>query len=107
MNFLQILASGGNAAASKALDGVNKVNKGGADTDLNGQIGTIINAIIGVIGIVAVIVIILGGINYTMSQGDPSKTKKARDTILYGVIGLIVVLLAFAIVNFVLGQLGA
>ena len=55
--------------------------------------------------ILAVIVIIIGGINYTMSQGDPGKTKKAKDTILYGVIGLIVALAAFAIVHFVLDNL--
>ena len=55
------------------------------------------------VGIIAVIVIIIGGVNYMLSQGDPNKIKKAKDTILYGVIGLVVVLLAFAIVNFVLG----
>ena len=37
------------------------------------------------------------------SSGDAGKVKKAKDTILYGVIGLIVVALAFAIVNFVIG----
>jgi len=92
--------------AQTALDGVNNVNAtAGAGTDLEGSIGIIINAIIGVIGVVAVIMIVLGGIGYATSQGDPGKTKKARDTILYGVIGLIITLLAFAIVNFVLNAL--
>lgn len=54
------------------------------------------------VGIIAVIFIIIGGINYTMSQGDPGKVKKAKDTILYGIVGLVVSLLAFAIVQFVL-----
>ena len=45
---------------------------------------------------------IVGGINMATSQGDPAKVKKGRDTLLYGVIGLVVALLAFAIVNFVL-----
>ncbi|MBQ3309964.1 hypothetical protein IJG73_00780 [Candidatus Saccharibacteria bacterium] len=67
---------------------------------------TIINVIIAVLGIVAVIVIVLGGVNFVMSQGDPAKTKKAKDTILYGIIGLVVALLAYAIVNFVLASLG-
>ena len=40
-----------------------------------------------------------------MSQGDPGKTKKAKDTILYGLIGLIVCLLAFAIVQFVINAM--
>ncbi|MCQ2571070.1 MAG: pilin, partial [Candidatus Saccharibacteria bacterium] len=70
--------------------------------DMNDIISKIINAIIFVIGIVAVIMIVLGGISYATSQGDPSKVKKGKDTILYGIIGLVVALLAFAIVNFVL-----
>ncbi len=57
------------------------------------------------VGIIAVIFIIIGGINYTMSQGDPGKVKKAKDTIMYAVIGLIVSLLAFAITAFVLNAL--
>ena len=74
--------------------------------DLNEIIQMIVNAIIFVIGIVAVVMIIIGGINYATSQGDPSKVKKGKDTILYGIIGLVVALLAYAIVNFVLGALG-
>ena len=62
----------------------------------------IINAIIAVLGIVAVLVIILGGVQYMTSSGDSAKVKKAKDTILYGVIGLIICVLAFAIVNFVI-----
>ena len=73
--------------------------------DLNTIIQMIVNAIIFIIGIVAVVMIILGGISYATSQGDPSKVKKGKDTILYGIIGLVVALLAYAIVNFVLGAL--
>jgi hypothetical protein len=73
--------------------------------DLMATINTIINVIIGVIGFVAVVVIILGGVQYTTSAGDPGKVKKAKDTILYGIIGLVVALLAFAIVNFVLSSI--
>ncbi len=50
--------------------------------DLNSIIKNIINAIIGVIGIIAVVMIILGGISYATSQGDPAKVKKGKDTIL-------------------------
>ena len=67
--------------------------------------GSDLNEIIQLIVNVAVIMIILGGISYATSQGDPSKVKKGKDTILYGIIGLIVALLAYAIVNFVLGAL--
>lgn len=101
-NIIKILAATG---AEKAQDGLKDVNTGGNSTDLTAQIALIINSIIGVIGIISVVVIILGGITYSTSQGDPSKVKKGKDTILYGVIGLIVSLLAFAIVNFVIQAL--
>jgi len=65
---------------------------------------TIINWVLAVLGLVTVVMIIIGGFTYLTSQGDPGKTKKGRDTILYGVIGLIIALLAFAIVNFVLAN---
>ncbi|MDO4889144.1 MAG: pilin [Candidatus Saccharibacteria bacterium] len=70
-------------------------------------IQTIINWILAVLGVVAVIMVIIGGFTYMTSQGDPGKTKKARDTILYGIIGLVIALLAFAIVNFVLANIFA
>lgn len=73
----------------------------GADSLEDSIIG-IINAIIGVLGIVAVVVIIIGGISYMTSSGDAGRVKKAKDTILYGVIGLVICVLAFAIVNFVI-----
>ncbi|MBR0372370.1 hypothetical protein IJH72_00280, partial [Candidatus Saccharibacteria bacterium] len=59
-------------------------------------------AVIGILGLVCVIVIILGGVQYMVSTGESSKVKKAKDTILYGVIGLVICVLAFAIVNFVI-----
>lgn len=91
--------------ANKALSGMNNVNTAGANTDLTAMIGTILSAVYGVVGIIAVIMIILGGISYATSQGDPGKIKKGKDTILYGIIGLVIVLLAFAITNFVLTNL--
>jgi len=73
-----------------------------ADTNLMGQINIIINVALGVIAVVAVGFIIVGGLQYTTSQGDPGKIAKAKNTIMYSIIGLVVALLAFAIVNFVL-----
>ncbi len=77
----------------------------GKEINLFQTIQTIINWILAVLGLVAVIMVIIGGFTYMTSQGDPTKTKKARDTILYGIIGLIIALLAFAIVNFVLANI--
>ena len=75
---------------------------GDGSDDFITTITNIISAVIGVLGIVAVIVIIIGGINYMTSSGDAGKVKKAKDTILYGVIGLVICVLAFALVNFVI-----
>ena len=68
----------------------------------------ITNVITGItvsLGIVCAVVILYGGVQYLTSTGDPTKTKKAKDTILYGVIGLVICVLAFAIANFVIGVL--
>ncbi len=73
-----------------------------SNTDLMGMVQNILNWIFGIIGIVAVVMIIIGGFNMMTSSGDPGKVKKGKDTILYGIIGLVIALLAFAIVNFVI-----
>lgn len=70
-------------------------------------VNSAINVVLGVIGIVAVIVIIIGGVSYLTSQGDAGKAAKAKNTILYGIIGMFIALLAFAIVNFVLSSVFA
>lgn len=75
-----------------------------SNDNLMGTLTTIINVAIGVVGFIAVAMIVMGGISYATSQGDAAKTKKAMNTILYGVVGLVVALLAFAIVNFVLSN---
>lgn len=66
-------------------------------------IQNILSAVIAISGLVAVVFIIIGGINYMTSAGDPGKVKKAKDTILYALIGLIICALAFAIVNWTIG----
>ena len=78
---------------------------GSSTTELSDTIIGIINGIVGALSLVAVIFIVVGGVNYMTSQGDPGKTKKAKDTILYAAIGLIIAVLAFAIVNFVIAKI--
>ena len=93
-----ICSSGASAEVKKAAG----CSGGG---DLFNVIQGILNVVISIAGIIAVIFVIVGGVQYMTSSGDPSKTKKAKDTILYSVIGLIVCALAFAIVNFVLATI--
>lgn len=57
-----------------------------------------------VAGAACVIVIIIAGILYAISNGDASKIKTAKDAILYAVIGLVVIMMAFVITGFVLGR---
>lgn len=77
----------------------------GRNTNVNSILRTIINVLLFIIAAVSVIVIIIGGIMYSTSTGDAGRTKKAKDTILYAVIGLVVAIFAFAIVNWVVGEL--
>ena len=88
--------------AANTMDIKEVGTKYGSSSSLQNTIIAIINAVVGVLALICVIVIIVGGVNYMTSAGDPGKVKKAKDTILYGVIGLIICVLAFAIVNFVI-----
>lgn len=55
-------------------------------------------------GVVAVGFVVYGGFMYVLSNGEPSKVKKAKDTLLYAIIGLVIVLFAFAITSFIAGS---
>jgi cytochrome bd-type quinol oxidase subunit 2 len=96
-------------AASDACDGIKLVDPTAKCNDAAaGQSGftdltrKVINVFSIVIGAVSVIMIIIGGFRYVISGGDSSATKSAKDTIMYAVIGLVVVLFAQVIVVFVL-----
>lgn len=69
--------------------------------DLIKLIRRIVEVMLFLIGAIAVIVIIIGGIRYVTSGGDPQQTKAAKDTILYAIIGIMVALFSYAIVQFV------
>jgi hypothetical protein len=92
----------GCTGANCAINGSTNAGNVGDGTTLEDTIKLIINLVIYAIGFVAVAMVILGGVQYSTSSGDATKVKKAKDTILYGIIGLVVAILAFAIVNFVL-----
>lgn len=70
-----------------------------------GIITKVAQGIIYAVGVVSVIIIIVGGIRYIASAGDPNGTKGAKDSILYALVGLVVALFAQALVAFVLSRL--
>jgi hypothetical protein len=77
------------------------------NTKVNNTITLVINIFSIVVGIVAVIMIVLGGLKYITSSGDANNITSAKNTILYAIVGLVVVALAQFIVRFVLGKVNA
>lgn len=75
----------------------------GGDT-LPQLVANIINIFSWIIGAVSVIMIIYGGFRYITSGGNDTGVKDAKNTVLYAIIGLVIVALAQIIVNFVLNQ---
>ena len=90
-----------NPAVNEIENGINSTNLNGGN-NLEDTITTVINVILYVVGILAVVMIIIGGIQYTTSGGDQAAVTKAKNTILYGIVGLVIAILAYAIVNFVI-----
>ncbi len=68
------------------------------------QTGAILGTVYFIAGIVAVIVIIIGGLRYITSNGDASGIQSAKNTILYAVVGLVVIIAAAGITGFVLSN---
>lgn len=65
---------------------------------------SVINTLIYAVGIISTIMIIISGIRYVTSGGEAAKVAGAKNGILYAVVGLVVAILAYAIVNFVIGS---
>jgi hypothetical protein len=80
----------------------------GAREDLfapGGIFQTVANTLIFLVGAVSVIFLIIGGLRYVISQGDSKNVTAAKDTILYAIIGIVVAVISFALVNFVITSL--
>lgn len=67
-------------------------------------IATIVNTLLYIIGAVSVLVIIIAGIMYSISSGDSGRVSKAKNMLLYAVVGLVVAFFAYAIVNWVFNK---
>lgn len=89
-------------AKDEVKKGADMTNSGGsAKQDLPDVITTIINVMLFIAGALAVIMIIYGGIRYITAHGDEKQVKVAKDTIVYSVTGLIIAILAYALVTFI------
>lgn len=71
-------------------------------TNINNILRVVLNILSFIAGVIAVIMIIISGIKFMTSQGDSGKVSSARNTIIYALIGILIVLLSQAIVQFVL-----
>lgn len=70
----------------------------------NAQLKSIMGVVYMVAVVIAVVVIIIAGILYATSSGDAAKITRAKKAILYSIIGLIVVIIAFTITNLVISE---
>jgi hypothetical protein len=75
-----------------------------SEDDLNTVITNVVNVLSLIVGIIAVIMIVIGGFRYITSGGDSGNVSGAKNTILYAIVGLVIVALAQFIVRFVLSQ---
>lgn len=111
-----LVSAGGSAYALSAADGANAARDpdqqsaclfdDGSDA-CKGQtplFQTITNVLLFIVGAVSVVMLIIGGIKYTVSQGDSAAITSAKNTILYAIVGIVVALLAYAAVSFVIGN---
>ncbi|TWO98754.1 hypothetical protein EUA79_02655 [TM7 phylum sp. oral taxon 351] len=95
------------ASATSVQEGANAARADGMPTELigdNGVFSRITNTVLLIVGLISVIMLVYGGLRYILSGGDSKKVTDAKNTILYAIIGLIISMLAYAIVHFVLNS---
>jgi hypothetical protein len=98
-------AAGGIYVDVNTCNDANGENIWGGSNDLTNVIHIIINVMLFIVGILSVIMIIFGGIRYTISTGDKTRVDSAKNTIIYAVVGLVVAIVAFALVQWVFNSL--
>lgn len=96
-----------NCGAQGNLTGTNCTPTTGADNTINDTIKRAIQIFQVIVGLISVFMLIFGGLKYITSGGESSGVTSAKNTILYAVIGLVVVALAQVIVQFVLNRVNA
>lgn len=89
-------------AKSQVQQGVNSTGLSGGPT-LQSTVQTVINTMLYIVGILAVVMIIYSGIRYITAHGDKGQVESAKNTLIYSIVGLVIAIVAYAIVNFVIG----
>lgn len=92
------------SSGAKSAQGNDQPDKLDGD---EGMFKRITDVLLFVIGAISVIMLIVGGIRYVVSGGDQAAVTSAKNTILYAIVGIIVAILAYAVVNFFVGQFAA
>ncbi len=123
MNFLKkfflitaiVLASGGFLSCAQAnLINTTELNNqtesfktksGFNDTTVGGIIATAIGAILSLLGIIFIILILIAGYRWMTAGGNEEELNKAKSQIKHAIIGLVIIMMAYAITSFVLGAL--
>ena len=112
LTVFRVIATGGSAFAADDICGNPNVPQAVQDgagctpetaEELPNTLQNLVSVIIGILGAIALITLIFGAIQYMTAYGDSSKIKKGRDMLIYSIVGLVICILAFAIVNFVIG----
>jgi hypothetical protein len=101
---IDVHAAGFNASITDGASAAHGVNQ---PTDLFGETGTfrtITNVMLYLVGAISVIMLIIGGIRYVVSGGDSTAVQGAKNTILYAIVGIVVSILAYAVVSFVISS---
>ncbi len=103
-NLCQGISLDANTVNTAGTAPADTCSEAGANDRVNNIIKTIINIFSLVVGVVSVIMIIIGGFKYITSGGESSNVTSAKNTILYAIIGLVVVALAQILVRFVFSR---
>jgi uncharacterized membrane protein YwzB len=103
--FLPVAVSAQLSGSQDHLDTVAEGIGGDSTTDLPTLIGNIIAVLLSVLGIVFVVLVVYAGFLYLTAAGDDSKVKKAKELLTQSVIGLIIIIAAYAIASFVIDAL--
>lgn len=106
MSSLASVIQFANAQSDKVCQGVGATVNGSSctSTGLLDGFQTISNFLIFIVGAISVIMIIIGALRYVLSGGDSAGVKSAKDTIMYALIGVVVALVAYALVAFVISR---